>query len=169
MNLRVFGVGFLSAFVVPVIKVYQVGYIAPEAWNFSWLVGRLLPFLLMGVLVGSYALLVNGEEKSLKTLFLNCLSVPAMLMTLVGGAPSLKEAQAIEPTPRLILTCTPPSSFTRGMKDSLLTLGVLKNKYFRKNPQGKIALQVGKDVYLMEEVVSPQVGDFDYTLCAFRN
>jgi len=76
-----FMVGFISALLVPIAK-YALSSNIYVLDDLSFFIGALIPFVLLGIVIGLYALVVEKEQKDMKTLFKICVGLPAMLMTL---------------------------------------------------------------------------------------
>jgi len=120
-----FFVGFMSAFIFPTIKVYQNGI---NFSQFEWgiFLGSIIPTLLMAVLVGLYAFIIERKETDMKKLFRNCIALPALLVSLVGGGGMIAKAKDIEVVTRnKNVWCKPQSKLKQGV---LYTMDSLSNK-----------------------------------------
>ena len=110
-NLERFSVGCLSALIVPFAK-YSLAVKTPMDGGFDmvYFIGAVLPFILLGLVVGFYALFVEKDEKDMKRLFKICIGLPALAMTLGGGL-EMNQAEAFEKQ----LYCKPTSKLVQGL------------------------------------------------------
>jgi len=84
-----FAIGFTSSMFLPFIKLYQNGSLL-EASELKYYIGLLLPFVLLGVVMGIYAWAVEKDETNSKRLFRTCFAMPGALLSILGtqGAPT---------------------------------------------------------------------------------
>ena len=110
-----FLVGCLSALVAPSIK-YVTSFKASidGGFDISYFIGSSLPFMLMGLIVGLYALVVEKDEKDMKRLFKICIGLPALVMTFGGDIGSGDKAIAMERQ----LKCEAKPKIVQGIMDT---------------------------------------------------
>jgi len=118
-----FGIGFISALLYPVLKCAQ-NEVAIS--SFAAFLGATIPFALIGVLVGSYAALVEKAETDRGKLFRICMALPAFVLGL-ASSPVTQEARAESKE----VSCSPISDFQRGWYDVVSAItNVKRPRYY---------------------------------------
>ena len=97
---------------MPIIKCAQNG-LDVNSFQFMVFLGAILPILLLGILVGVYAVLVEKSEHNIKKLFRLCVSLPALLMSISAGKPS---SVAVASEMQIEVFCAPTSQFVQGVQ-----------------------------------------------------
>ena len=144
-----FLIGFVSALLYPSIKATQNNL---EVTSMSAVIGAVLPFSVIGVLVGLYAVLVEGNENDRGKLFKICLALPALIIGL-ASSPIESSAQA---EPKEVF-CRPISDFERGFYDAISAITGQKRPHYYLLTRKKIDAE-----YLMiDEKEFFIVGKFD--------
>lgn len=145
-----FFIGFGSAFVAPIVKIYTSGAVDLTRFDFMVFIGQIIPLILMGVLVGIYALTINAGETNMKRLFINCISLPALLISLVGEA----DLSKLDASP-LQITCKPVNKVSYGIYQTMSKLTKSQMKYYilskEFKDQEKYLLIKGKKYYIEAE------------------
>lgn len=112
-----FGIGFISALLYPVLKCAQSDLALGSASSY---LGAVLPFIVIGILVGSYAALVEKSESDRGKLFRICMALPAFVLGLASSPSLVQEARAEGRE----ISCSPISDFQRGWYD---VIGAMTN------------------------------------------
>lgn len=112
-----FLVGFISAPVVPLVKMFEnLDYASLEHWSYH--IGSVVPVLLLGVLMGFYAWLIERDESNVKRLFRTCVAMPSVLITLAsGGSIESKAVAGAE-----LIKCEKKNQLVQGIIDSVNAL-----------------------------------------------
>jgi hypothetical protein len=124
-----FLVGFISAQLFPVVKLAQNG--AVSHFNMMVLVGACVPPILLGTVIGIYAIIVESKENDVGRLFRVCVSLPALIINLSVANQSATSygaataaTMAASPSPVVVpegkeLTCTPKDSIEVGLQTAV--------------------------------------------------
>ena len=110
----------MSAFAVPLVKIYQNG-VAIEKLTIMVFLGAALPILAMAILVGLYAHFLERGCQDVKQLFKICIALPGLLVALAGGVePKATASPAVVLMPEAKADegkeykCVPASDFQKG-------------------------------------------------------
>jgi len=122
--LKRFIIGFLSACIIPIAKLYQNG-IDINQLNIKTMIGCSIPVVLMSLCVALYAVFIENGEKDMRKLFKLCVLLPGAFVAFSGGK-SKNIIPVVNANPPVIeMKCKPISSIQQGIQS---TLDSLSNK-----------------------------------------
>lgn len=155
-----FGIGFVSAILYPAIKVTQTEV---NVNNFESFLGAILPFTIIGILIGLYASLVEKNEQDRGKLFRMCLTMPAFIIGL-ATAPVENVAKADSQE----ITCSPISDFQRGLYDAISAITGTKRPRFylmsRSEATSEYLIHKSKLYYILGRFDKRPEGEFVYDI-----
>lgn len=164
-----FLVGFSSALVVPVAKLYQQGLDLHNVDGLAFL-GACIPVLLMGLLVGGYAIVVKRNEDDLKKIFEVCVLMPGIFVSFASGKPLVTVGDApAQAAPHYVeVRCEPATAVSRGMAatmDALTSTSRMKYWILADKPdrdEMKFVVVNGKRYYIKAQVNQRLKGVLQY-------
>lgn len=121
-----FGVGFVSALMLPTFKVIQS--MGDQPTTVMYLVGVLSPILFISLVMGIYALFVEKGETDIKRLFRTCFAMPGALIVATSGTGPVGTATAME----LHRECRVENQVVQGISDAIDSLRNTKKPRYLK-------------------------------------
>jgi len=162
-----FGIGSFSAIIIPAVNMSQ-NPIDFGVITFMVALGTCIPYFILALVTGLYAVVIERKETDMMRLFRICIAMPTVVIALASGKPI--KADEIE------VKCVPKNQLAQSIVASFDSMtGKARHRYYilseKPTKSGKFIMIKDKDIsgkwYIKKTTVLPKWGQplYDFVEC----